>query len=248
MKVTVAAVSAGAEKVSDFSITALLSGSPTGIAVQIGAFALIAAVKVLTEELYAQASGIEGKLDAIIAEPLLTARQILNEVAQINIRSREEQKECDRQLANAFDGLRRAYSYAIKQESDQIEQIRPYLALVSALKEGGKPFADLYIGEFRRRGEDETRKAADARRASDSCDPDFFERHREDVTRSAIDQGHYYLLQVSVDEAIEIEKRRKQEFLEEAAISERNAIRIEGFCRFVELVASNRARILAINR
>ncbi|GLH75070.1 hypothetical protein GETHLI_35730 [Geothrix limicola] len=238
-------LAATAGKVTDSALVATLAGTALSPFSVIAGPALGVAVKVLIEQLTDETSKLEAKLDLILREPLLSACQTLQEVLSAQFRTAAEIQERERQLAVAFDNLKRAYNYTEEKNTDNQLVIRMYQAIVAALKEGGRPFAYLYVGDLYAVASEARGEAALLRDTATAIDPQFFEEHRGDVVRYAVDWDHYYQLQASVNKTIENEEQHKEELLTKAANLEKAASYMESLCSLVRKVAENRKELFA---
>jgi hypothetical protein len=175
----------------------------------------------------------------------MTACQTVVDVLSVQCRTVAEVQERERRLAVAFDNLVRAYNYTEAHNTDDRLLIRMYQAVVAALKEGGRPFAHLYVGDLYAVASEARAEAALLRDTAASIDPRFFEEHRNDVLRYAIDWTHYDLLEEVVDKTIEDEKKRKDSLLAEAMRLEKAAGHMESLCLLVRNLAEHRHDLFA---
>src|SRR5262249_15125707 len=109
----------------------------------------------------------------ILDEPFRTAARTLQDIASIEIRSQEEARECQRQLAQAFDNFAKARSYAEKDDDpDRLQFISIYQSLTAALIPGGRPFAELYLAPLQERVANWRAQAAELQKQADAINSD----------------------------------------------------------------------------
>jgi hypothetical protein len=121
-------------------IGAIAAGSAGG--------AVVATVAALFRQLFDQSKATAKQLRVILDEPFQTAARTLRDIASVEIRTRRERHECQRQLAQAFDNFSKARSYAERHDPARLQLIDIYQALTAALMTGGRPFAQLYLAPW----------------------------------------------------------------------------------------------------
>jgi hypothetical protein len=123
------------------------------------AAAVLAGVaKMLVGTLFEKTSGIEKKMDAMIARPFDTAALTLKEILSVKVTNEGEWREVNRQLEVAFGELRGAEGYAKRLDPGKLTLIRLYQSLVAALMPNGLPFLDLYVRDLRALSIEERRR------------------------------------------------------------------------------------------
>lgn len=143
-----------------------------------------------------------------------------------------------------FDNLRRAYAYAVDHEPSERGLIRIYLAMVAALKEGGKPFAKLYTDELRSWCKATRENADRTRGVAASIDPDFFDRNRAVIIGTPVNYLDLGQRELGVEKAIEDAHRDKKRLGEGAVRLDEAANSLDQFCCLADYVADNRKTIL----
>jgi hypothetical protein len=124
----------------------------------------------LLRRLFDQSDAIARRFNPILDEPFLTVARALRDIASVEIRSLDELREWQRQLAVAFDSFARGRTYAEMHALDRVQLITFYQSLTAALMPGGRPFAELYLVQLRggvaelRAEADRLQKGADATR------------------------------------------------------------------------------------
>lgn len=239
-------IAATAGKIVDTALAVGLAGTTLSPISAVAGAALGAAVKEFVEQLKAETSNLEAKLDLILREPLISACQTVLEVLSAQYRTVFEVQERERRLAVAFDNLMRAYNHTEAQDNDDRLIIRMYQAIVAALKEGGAPFAYLYVGQLYAAASAARGEAALLRDTAAAIDPQFFYEHRGDVIRHAVDWGHYYQLEESVHKTILDAEQRKEALLTRSVNLEKAATHMEVFCSLVRHVSEHRQELFAV--
>jgi len=245
LKVGAKVLAATAGKVADTTLAAALAGTALSPISAIAGPVLGVAVKEFIEQLTTETSQLDAKLDLILHEPMTSACQTVVDVLSVQCKTTAEVQERERRLAVAFDNLMRAYNYTEPKNTDIRLVIRMYQAVVAALKEGGRPFAYLYVADLYAAASKGRGEAAHLRDSAASINPEFFEEHRSDVVLHAVDWAHYYQLEESVNRTIVGEKDRKGALLAEAVKLEKAAGQIEALCSLVRNVAERRDALFA---
>jgi len=155
------------------SIGATVLGTMLAASIANPAAAVIASVaQALIKAVFQTTSSIERKLDVVLSEPLSTAVTTLTAVLSVEAATPEEQEECERLLTRAADDLAKAHTYAEKSDPPRCPVIRVYQALIAALRQGGRPFADLFLREMRDAAKGARSDAALAREEAEAIERD----------------------------------------------------------------------------
>lgn len=247
-KVGCKVMAAVAEKVTDVGLQSILLGTSLSPIASITAAVLATGVKSVIEELDAQTSAIVEKLDLVLKEPLASAVEAVVDVLTVHCETAAEARECERQLSYAFDSLRRARAYTSAKGLPHRRLVRMYQALVAALKEGGRPFALLYVRDLRSLSSQVRKESLTARKQAAELEPESYEEHREAVVRYSIDYFDYYDNIAAIDKCIGDEERLKQLLTERAVALETWSERMDSFCLFVEHVCKHRDEIMSAGR
>lgn len=200
---------------------------------------LVEVFKMMVSEVLKETAAVEVKMNLVLAEPLRTAVATLRDVLAVTPLSEDEIAECDRQIAEAFDSLRKAEVYAGADAVSQLPLIRIHLALAAALKHGGRPFAELYVNRMRL-AEPELREAAlRARREAESlgesaAEKDFRERAERGWGLNSMQQ------RVASRQAQMRRETRQEKLIADAERLEKDADQIMLFCDFIIAVATRR--------
>ena len=205
--------------------------------------------KLLVGELFNATSQIEKKLDAVLKEPLETSATAIREILSTDYRTKSQTAERDRQLAQIFDNLRKAYTFAQQAQPDKCLTIRMYQCFAAALHEPNEPAVALYLPELER-------AAAEARATAEGLEETAKTIELEDYN-SAAHQRREVSWMIGVDGMDrrmafwqnEMNKQGKKEGLEESAKDlRRQANEMDAFCDFIRAVVRDRDALLDPDR
>lgn len=230
------AIAAAAEHLTDSSLLLLLA--PLGPSAALVAPAVAAVVKVVIEEFGKQNADIEKKLDKVLAEPLAFARATLLDNLSVTATTESELQERQRQLTTAYDKFRQAEIYAGERDS---EPIRFYRAVTAALMSGGRPYAELYIQQSEMASELARIEAKVALAEADEIDPEWWETHRRDDVRWAVDYEDYSNRNMAVNKNIDDAKEERLALKRKADELTEAANRLDRLCWWIECLARQTA-------
>jgi hypothetical protein len=233
-------IAAAAGKIAETAVGAIFTGGPLSPISAIAGPALGMAVKEFIEQLTAETSKLDAKLNLILHEPLVSACQTIREVLSARYRTKAEVQERERRLAIASDNLIRAYNYTEAPDAEHLPVIRIYQAVVAALMEGGRPFMELYIQDLSSVTDKARDRAAFLKGHAASIDLKALEERRGGVMQYALPEGENLLIQLSGAMAIREAEEQKKKLLIEAANLEKTALFLESLCSFILSIAEHR--------
>jgi hypothetical protein len=232
-----------AGSLTDKAVRVLLFGTIFGPATAIAGEVASVIVKAVLEQLGKEESELSKQVDTILAEPLRFAQDVLEENVAIEVRTRNEKAEQQRQIRTAYDKLRQAHFYAEKKHPELQPLIRAYQAFVSALMSGGKPFAERYVREFDRVAQFARSQSLTAIEEANEIDPDIYERSREELLFGAGGDIQAVNMEIAIDLNIMACKKRKKELEEHAAELNRAASGLEAFSRMIQTLADQTEKL-----
>lgn len=202
---------------------------------------LAEAFKTLISRVLKETEAIEVKMNLILAEPLRTAVATLRDVLAVTPLDEAEIAECDRQIAQAFDSLRKAEAYTGTDAVSQRTLIRMYLALAVALKQGGRPFAELYVKRMRLIERELRGVSQAARREAESLRETDFERGQREQWERRQD-SYPDQLERRVGSSFSRAQRESQrgKLLADAKQFETDADQLVLFCDFIIAVSQRK--------
>jgi hypothetical protein len=199
----------------------------------------------LIEELFDSTQSIDRKLNAILNEPLRTATSTLKEMFSVDVTTVDEDNERNRQLALAFDNLRRAHSIAGEMDdAERAELIRLYQCVAAAAMPGGGAILKLWLPELRESANIASKRAARCREQAAAI---------EDVTEEDVKNAQEFLQSYGPEgqmygggvwQQLAQRSDTKAALNGEAINLDRMAKEMDQFCDFVLLLANNRSRVL----
>jgi hypothetical protein len=231
------------------SVGATVLGALVATSIANPAAAVLASVtKALMHAVFHTTSSLERKLDVLLSEPLSTASTTLTTVLSIEATTPEEYEECERLLTRAADDLAKAYTYAENSDPPQCLVIRVYQTLIAALRQGGRPFADLFSRDLLAEAETARRESSDTRDEAERIgrrDPATIEKLRDSWIEAtpAFDGAHRPVSMAGFQEML---TGREAHLLTTAAKLDRKVKAWQSFCAFIDILAAHRAEVLKV--
>lgn len=240
-----ALASAAGAAAGDLSVRLLSSVISVAISGPVGA-ALSEIVKALVSALLSATESLDKKIDLILAEPLRNAVTSLNAILSVDIRTREEEIERDRQLQETFYNLKKAYVYVGQDRNGERRHVvRLYQCIVAALMPGGRPFAELWIAELRNTSVAARLRASIWKNEAQAVDLEIAPENIEAMVDSwqGYPDGALYG-PGALSGYLSAAEDRKRAALETAEFLEKSAADMDLFCDWVLYLAANRDELL----